>query len=383
MEFHQSLAESPDLEEACDAVVSELRRRLGDAPLDLVVVFASAAYGAALERLPVLLHERLPIGTLIGGTGAELLHPNGMSRVPGIAVLGGRMPTGEAAATAVANADLPHADAPPAAWRALLPRTSQPVRGMVVIGEPFDCDMRALLAGLDFVLPDAPKVGGLAAGSRHPHGNLLFCGRRALSSGAVLLSLSGDLTVRAVVSQGCRPIGGPGRITRADRNRLVHVDDKPARRFVEEQLAALPQPELVHVEGNPLFLGIASDPWQTAAPGAGDFLVRNVLGIDGEGRLVVGEDLSVGRTVQLHVRDGSCGLEDLSLRLTLGDAAAADAALMFRCVGREGADHACFSANAPDVPWIGCTCNGELGPVGATTHLHGYTASCLLLREGR
>ena len=30
----------------------------------------------------------------------------------------------------------------------------------------------------------------------------------------------------------------------------------------------------------------------------------------------------------------------------------------------------------------GCTCNGEIGSLGDETHMHGYTASCLLLREG-
>ena len=52
MEFHSALAESTNLPEACDAVISELRRALGPAPLDLAVVFASADYGAALDGLP-------------------------------------------------------------------------------------------------------------------------------------------------------------------------------------------------------------------------------------------------------------------------------------------------------------------------------------------
>ncbi|MFN9938104.1 MAG: hypothetical protein ACK56I_01400, partial [bacterium] len=29
----------------------------------------------------------------------------------------------------------------------------------------------------------------------------------------------------------------------------------------------------------------------------------------------------------------------------------------------------------PDLPVTGAFCNGEIGPVGGTTHLHGYTAS--------
>ena len=383
MEFHSSLAESHDLAEACDAVASELRRQLGSDPLDLAVVFASADYGDALDALPVMLQERIGARTLIGCTGAAQLHATCMSeQTPALSVIAGRMPTAEVAACAVSAADLPHADAPPADWRRLLPELSSPIRGMLVLGEPFHFDMRPLLAGLDFVLPEAPKVGGLASGSHHPHGNALFCGRERIGQGAVMLTIAGDVQVEPVVSQGCRPIGRSGRITKADRNRLASVDDLPVKTFVEQQLQDLASHELELAEGNPLFLGIASDPFTLEEPGAGDFLVRNVLGIDSDGHLVVGENLSVGRSVQLHLRDGDGGLDDLETQLRRADVTRADAALMFRCIGREGEDHDRFRSLAPEVPLAGCTCNGEIGPVGPTTHMHGYTASCLLLREG-
>jgi small ligand-binding sensory domain FIST len=34
----------------------------------------------------------------------------------------------------------------------------------------------------------------------------------------------------------------------------------------------------------------------------------------------------------------------------------------------------------PDLPMAGAFCNGEIGPVAGTTHLHGYTACWGLLR---
>ena len=382
MEFHSALAESGSLEEACDAIASELVRRLGPQPLDLMLVFASANYGDDLARLPVLLHERLAIGTLVGSTGEGLLHQTAMcSTRPAVTVVAGRVGPAEVACATLRDGDLPNADAPPSAWRALLPRTEGELRGMVVLGDPFHCDMRSLLTGLDFAAPNVPKVGGLASGSRHPDGNALFAGRHTVHSGAVLLSFAGAIDVAPVVSQGCRPIGRLGHITAADRNLLEAVDGRPVKTFIEEQLSTLPEEELTLADGHPLFLGVASDPFSAAEPEAGDFLVRNVLGIDDRGHLVVGEHLAVGRSIQLHVRDGHAGLLDLERRLVRGNAADADAALMFRCIGREGADHAEFARLAPDVPLAGCTCNGEIGPVGATTHLHGYTASCLLLRE--
>lgn len=383
MEFHSALAESADLDEACEAIASELRRYLGPGGVDLLLVFASAAYGSDLDRLPVLLQEKTGAKTLVGCTGTGQLHELAMREPkPALSVLAGRLPNAQVTATAIANADLPHADAAPSAWRKLLPASERPTRGMVVLGEPFECDMRALIAGLDFVLPEVPKVGGLASGSHHPNGNALFCGRHRVNQGAVVLTFSGNIAVEAVVAQGCRPIGKPGRITKADRNRLARIDNMPVKNFVEAQLRTLPESDLQLADGSPLFLGIASDPFTMAEPTAGDFLVRNVLGIDDNGDLVVGEHLSVGRSVQLHLRDGSSALDDLQIQLQRSHVDQAKAALMFRCVGREGQDHERFASLAPGVPLAGCTCNGEIGPVGGVTHLHGYTAACLLLREG-
>jgi small ligand-binding sensory domain FIST len=239
-----------------------------------------------------------------------------------------------------------------------------------------------LLAGLDFALPNVPKVGGLASGSRHPGGNPLFVGRSRVDSGAVLMSFGGNVRTAPVVAQGCRPIGRPGRVTKADRNRLVAVDDVPARRFVEEQLATLPREDAALARRSPLFLGIASDPFSTEQPAAGDYLVRNVLGIDPRGHVVVGEHMTIGRSVQLHLRDGESGLMDLEQQLTRAGAESAGAVLMFRCIGRDGADHDLFAGVANGVPMAGCTCYGEIGPVGEVTHLHGYTATCLLLQGG-
>ncbi|MFK7739692.1 MAG: FIST N-terminal domain-containing protein [Planctomycetota bacterium] len=403
MEFHSALAESSDLEEACDAIASEIRRALGTQPLDLLCVFASASYGSALDRLPVMLHERIAVRTLVGSTAlehgtAEQQQGQGEPQsCPALSVLAGRLDDGaEVAATVVSNGDLPHPDAPPSAWRALLPESSarlgsplprdestdasRDVRGVLVWTEPFHTDIAGLLTGLDYALPVAPKVGGLASGSNHPHGNALFCGRRRTNQGAVLLTFRGAVDVQPVVSQGCRPIGRVGRITEANNNRLVGVDNKPIKSFLTEQLQELGSADLEIAQGSPLFLGIASDPFAVAAPDAGEFLVRNVLGIDQQDHLVVGERLAVGRSVQLHLRDATSGVEDLDQRLRHERAADACAALMFRCIGRNSEDHGRFASLAPDVPLLGGTCNGEIGPVGAVTHLHGYTASCVLLR---
>lgn len=384
MRFHCAIAGGADPEAACRSVAADVQQALGPGPIDLAVLFASPRYGASLDRLPVLMHELLGARTSIGCTGAALVGAGRLlANQPGIGVLAGRLPGVDLQAVAIGNGDLPSADAPPSAWHRLLAGTNGPLRGMLMLTEPFHCDARALLAGLDYGWPGVCKVGGIASGSRHPEGHALFAGRTTHRSGAVVLTMAGDIALDAVVSQGCRPIGRPGRITKAERNRLVTVDDSPAKHFVEEQLSGLPSRDLELAERSPLFLGIGSDPFAQVAPARGQFLVRNILGIDPDsGNLVVGDHLAVGRHVQLHLRDAQSSEQDLRALLARAKPQTAEAAMLFRCLGREGADHERFAAEAPGVPLAGFHCNGEIGPVGGRSFLHGFTATMALFSDG-
>jgi small ligand-binding sensory domain FIST len=58
------------------------------------------------------------------------------------------------------------------------------------------------------------------------------------------------------------------------------------------------------------------------------------------------------------------------------------AALLFACLGRgrglygqPDGDVGLCRESFPQLPIAGVFCNGEIGPVGGSTHLHGYTAS--------
>lgn len=385
MRFHCATANGADPEAACRTIASAIHQGLGPGPIDLAVVFASPRYGACIDRIPVLLHELLGARTQIGCSGAAMVGDGQLlSNRHGICVLAGRLPGVDLHTVVLGNGDLPDADGPPSGWHQLLPLPPERVRGMIVLSEPFHCDTRALLAGLDFGWPGVPKVGGVASGSRHPEGHVLFAGRGVHRSGAVVLSLAGAVEMRTVVSQGCRPIGRPGRITKAERNRLVAVDDTPAKNFVEQQLALLNEEDLVLAERSPLFLGIGSDPFALQAPRNEQFLVRNILGIDPDsGNLLVGDHLAVGRHVQLHLRDASSSQHDLQERLAAASPRTAQAALLFRCLGREGAEHETFAAVAEGVPMAGFHCNGEIGPVGDDTHLQSYTAVVAMLGRPR
>ena len=62
----------------------------------------------------------------------------------------------------------------------------------------------------------AARSGGLASGGSGPGQNALWAGERVQRVGAVGVAMTGDIAVDTIVAQGCRPIGDPMPMTRAD-----------------------------------------------------------------------------------------------------------------------------------------------------------------------
>jgi small ligand-binding sensory domain FIST len=121
-------------------------------------------------------------------------------------------------------------------------------------------------------------------------------------------------------------------------------------------------------------------------PGRGDFLIRQVVGVDQRsGALAVGDRIEVGESIQFHVRDAATADEDLRALLELEAIEPADGALLFTCNGRGSRlfpvfdhDASLVSEKLGGLPLAGFNCAGEIGPVGGMNFLHGFTASVAL-----
>ena len=205
--------------------------------------------------------------------------------------------------------------------------------------------------------------------------------------------LSGPVGARTLVSQGCRPVGPPMTVTRADGNVLLELAGVAARRKLEEVLSALdPVDQALASRG--LQLGVAMDEYADEHD-QGDFLVRGIAGLD-ETRhgIVVGDLVDVGRTVQFQVRDAASADADLRESLQRFRATSSldsvEGALLFSCNGRGAA---LFSSADHDVAVVreglmtstgvaGFFAAGEIGPVAGRNHVHGLTASVLAFGSG-
>ena len=127
----------------------------------------------------------------------------------------------------------------------------------------------------------------------------------------------------------------------------------------------------------------------------GDFLIRNVLGVDPrQGAIAIGDRVRPGQRVQFHLRDAETSALDLELLLQAfpqEKPASSDilGALIFSCLGRgenlyekPDFDSGLFQRYFANVPLAGFFGNGEIGPVAGRTFLHGYTSAFALFRQG-
>ena len=261
----------------------------------------------------------------------------------------------------------------------------------LVFADPFSVQPEALLAALTERAPGAVVMGGMASAHSGRNGTALLFGGQAHEAGAVLLGLGGDgVSVRPLVAQGVEPIGQPWTITECDGSFIRTIGSRPVLDVLRETLAELDPATRGRAERN-LLAGLAMDERHSEGR-RGEYLARNITGVDEEtGAIAIGDVPRVGQTFQFQFRDAAAATEDLADRLQVfRDVLPEDeqvlGALLCSCNGRGvglfGNPHHDASALARalgDVPVAGLFCNGEIGPVGGVTFVHGFTASIAVL----
>jgi small ligand-binding sensory domain FIST len=271
-------------------------------------------------------------------------------------------------------------------WPEAMPDVWPDGSTLVLLGDPFSFAADRFLERIHEDQPGRTVVGGMASAARRPGENQLIQGRTPAQEGAVAVLLQGDSGVRTVVSQGCRPIGDHFVITRAEDNVIHELGGRPAYERLQQVYATLATSEQEMVRQG-LHLGRVVNEYQDRFE-QGDFLVRNVLGVDPKsGALAIGDYVRPGQTVQFHVRDAETA--DAELRQLLAKAATEAAtprgALLFTCNGRGSRlffqahhDVAAIEKALGPIPVAGFFAAGELGPIGGRSFVHGFTASIAL-----
>jgi small ligand-binding sensory domain FIST len=256
----------------------------------------------------------------------------------------------------------------------------------LLLPDPYTFPSNLLIEHLNTDLPGTAVVGGVVSGGLRPGDSRLFRDRDVLTSGAVGVRLPGVHGV-PIVSQGCRPIGNPYIVTRADGALITELGGRPPLQRLREIVEGLP-PDEQELVSHGLQIGIVVDE-HLAAPGQGDFVIRGLLGADpSTGAIQIGEAVEVGATVQFQVRDAAGADKDLRLAVERARAQLPRrpaGALLFTCNGRGRrmfgvADHDASSIQEllGGIPLAGFFAAGEIGPIAGRNALHGFTASMAL-----
>jgi small ligand-binding sensory domain FIST len=353
----------PDWRDLCDRVLAQI----GDAtPGQLGFVYLADELGADTDRIVDYLRDHSGVPHWVGCTGMGLCSSGRETYAEqGLCAL----------ITPYSSDDfrvIPAFDRDPQEWldstREWRERNLASVA--VVHGDPASAELPELLAGLSDGLGGGFLVGGVASAE-----NLaLQIIDRATGGGLSGVLFSGGVAINTGLSQGCSLIGSKHRITACQRNVIATIDDRPALEVFKEEIGEILAHDLRRVGGY-IFAALP-----IAGSDTGDYLVRNLIGIDpDQGLLAIGDLVEPGTEIQFARRDAETARDDLrrmirDLRQRLPGAPRG--ALYHSCLGRgrhlfgdDSAELRLVREELGDLPLAGFYANGEI----SHNRLYGYT----------
>jgi small ligand-binding sensory domain FIST len=186
--------------------------------------------------------------------------------------------------------------------------------------------------------------------------------------------LAASVGVSTRLTQGCAPLPGRYRVTGCDANVIRTLDGRPALQVMKEAIGEVLARDL-HRAAHFIHVGLP-----VAGSDRGDYLVRNLVGIDSKnGLIAIGDMVEPGTELLFCKRDAESARRDL--RRILGELreeapARVRGALYFSCVGRgehmfgsRGAELGLVKEALGELALVGFFCNGEI----SHDRLYGYT----------
>ena len=391
MRFTSGISDAVNASAAADAACQQVLQQLQGASCDLACVFVSTIYRADWPTLLERIHEQLAPRVLIGCSGSGIIGgEQELEWVPALSIVGAHLPDVRLFPFVMTPQELEQSTSG-GFWIDTVGASPEAHPVFVIFADPYTCDAMKLITELNATYRSRPVVGGLVSGGNEPGEHLLFRGRDVLREGAVGVAMTGNITMDTVVSQGCRPVGRSYVVTKAEENVVLELGGRQALTVLHEVLSSLKPDDRELAQRGSVFVGLVINEMRSAFH-SGDFVVRNIVGIDPEaGALAVADEVHVGQTLQFHLRDASTSRQELKRLLQqLGrppQVMPAAGCLFFNCTGRGKSlygvahhDVKTIQTVSGKLPIGGFFCNGEIGPIGGTNFLHGYTASLGVFR---
>ena len=375
--------------DALEAWATEVRKQFPAEEVSLGLVFTTPQFfGHATELLEILrVHARIPL--LLGcSSGSLIANAQELEKEPGLVLSLYHLPDAELNAIRFTQAQVEQGEAE-GFWQE--ETGVQDSNGWLVFADPFHLHGEQWLNQWNAAWPNAPILGGLASGEHRAQRTQIYLNGDVYEDGGVALSVGGGVALRSVISQGCTPIGETWTITRAEHNVIHEIGNRPAYEVLVETFEALSDTDKEKTRGN-LFVGMVVNEYLDEFH-RGDFLIRNLIGADpNNGAIAVGALPRAGQTLQFQRRDARAAGEDFDELLHRASETLEDATVFGGCLcccngrgknlfGASDHDAGLVQHHLGEIGLSGFFCNGEIGPVGESNYLHGYTASLALFVE--
>lgn len=240
----------------------------------------------------------------------------------------------------------------------------------IVHADPYNREIADLVGKLAGRVESGFLVGGLTSSRRQ---NLQIADG-VVEGGLSGVAFSDSVTVATRLTQGCSPIGAKHEVTACQQNVIITLDGRAALDVFREDLGEGLSRDLNRIGGQ-VFAGLP-----IAGSDTGDYLVRNLVGIDPSNRLIaIGELLQPGSSVMFCRRDSKTANEDMTRMLESirqGLFSRPRGGIYYTCLGRGASlfgpnseELKMISQALGDFPLVGFFCNGEI----SHNRLYGYT----------
>jgi small ligand-binding sensory domain FIST len=240
----------------------------------------------------------------------------------------------------------------------------------IVHADPHNREIPELVAKLAGKVESGFLVGGLTSSRRQN-----FQVADGMTEGGISgVSFADSVTIATRLTQGCSPIGPKHVITACQQNVIITLDGRPALEVFQEDIGEALSRDLNRVGGT-IFAGLP-----IAGSDTGDYLVRNLVGIDPANKLIaIGELVQPNGTVMFCRRDTKTANEDMTRMLESirqGMFSRPSGGIYYSCLGRgaslfgpDSEELKMIRDALGDFPLVGFFCNGEI----SHNRLYGYT----------
>ncbi|MCH8130836.1 MAG: hypothetical protein IIC70_13190 [Acidobacteria bacterium] len=229
MPYAAALSEHPVGTHAAEEVADKVAASIGTAP-DAALLFLTAPHTEAVGEIAAVVRERLQPRALIGASAVSVVGGDlEIEERPAVSLWAARLEgVTPVRFTAFRDGDAIRIEGPGK-------ETLDSAHTFLLLPDPFTFPVGDLVEQLAVDHPEILVVGGLASAAQRPGDNRLVLDDQVFRDGAVGLLLGGPTQVTTVVSQGCRPIGRPLVVTKAEGNLIYEL----AGRTAYDQLASL------------------------------------------------------------------------------------------------------------------------------------------------